>query len=236
MDKSQKNLLITIVGVVGLTVVIAFLVKCTIFVCNEIEESTIQETVVEKNIDFENWTMKEWYQNIPDEYKIDAILQKENVDPELFEYSEIVDEKNYYYHVTGKYNRETGDGPYLSKASVALTIFIADDGMRTVAISREACVFGCVTSIDDLVFLQFENNSWKNIANTVPKYQDLIVQFFKDTGEGCDPGGSTSVVLPRYGTTIDFDWGCDFGRGERQLIGQLKWNPKTGTFILNKKY
>jgi len=236
---------------------IAFAIFFVVFLsgCTSVQDATHNiEDIPEEFVNLESqvdnhpeqrWSMKEWYENLPSEYSMSKKVSSNNKDPYWVKESEILDENNFYYKQMGTV-KNSGD-PAVSSADITLTVFIANNGERTLVVSRDICRMGCRSNVD---FLHYNNGEWKNISDSIPgvakndvikskiRKWDVFDEFFMSKikeGTLCDHLFRLSIILPRYGTTIDFEWICP-NKEEKYSIAELKWNSKTATFRLKKKY
>ena len=171
----------------------------------------------------------DYYNIIPTDYIGEAIdMEIDGVYYERSKFIEILDEKNYYMRISAKpANLERGGGASYTD----FTLFLGKNSPDTLVIANTSCVsIGCL--INDLYFLQYQNEKWIDVQDSVfpkldedfikEKSENAVMNKFGNLGDDPESVPVTLFVLPRYGATILL-------KEEKTdtIIYKLQWNGKS---------
>ncbi len=171
----------------------------------------------------------DYYNIIPADYIGEAIdMEIDGVYYDRSKFIEILDEKNYYIRLSAKpANLVRGGGISYTD----FTLFLGKNAPDTLAIANTTCVsIGCL--INDLYFLQYKNEQWIDMQDSVfpkldedfikEKAESAVMNKFGNLGDEPESVPVTLFILPRYGTTILL-------KEEKTdtVIYNLQWNGKS---------
>lgn len=172
-----------------------------------------------------NWTMREWYDNIPEAYKEVEIDYADEV---------VTDQSNYYFAVHGSIDTYNGEMPVVYMQDM-FTVFIGKSGRHVLAVSHRECSYAC---LNELTFLEYQDGVWHNVTEGILAgiNPNQILKDFRDYKETTPDKGFTvfgAIRLPRFGTTIRLQ---DERTESPVPIADLYWLPEQEIFSFKKRY
>jgi len=146
------------------------------------------------------------YIEMPIEIEDDGVLYSRK------DYIDVLDEKNYYIHLTTEAAGYHQGGGY---SSADLTLFKNKQGPDILAVNTTE-IISFWMYLEHLYFLQYENGQWTDVTESVWPAKDIdkdyiveaakqiMIDKYDPNVEDFEPESIPGVVsvLPRYGTTI----------------------------------